>query len=68
MNADSETEHFELHLKAHVPDSALNAIQLIVEKHELLTMHSGQYMVIYSPQKPPLQTADMASAPSPIFS
>lgn len=63
MNANSETENFELHLKAPVPDSALNAIQLIAEKHELLTMHSGQYMVIYSPQKPPVQTTDMVSTP-----
>jgi hypothetical protein len=67
MNVDSETEHFELHLKAHVPDSALNAIQLIAKKHELLTLHSGQYMVIYSPQKP-LQITNMVYTPSPILS
>ena len=51
----ADSEDFELHLKTHISDSARDMIESIAEKHKLLTMHSGDYMIIYSSRTPTLQ-------------
>jgi hypothetical protein len=66
-NGDSEAEDFELHLKAHILESVGNIIEVIAEKHQLLVKHSGEYMIIYSPQNPLVQIPDKLSNTAPIF-
>ena len=51
----ADSEDFELHLKTHISDAVRGTIESIAEKHKLLTMHSGDYMIIYSSRTPPLQ-------------
>jgi hypothetical protein len=49
------SENFELHLKTYISDSVRDTIESIAEKHKLLTMQSGDYMIIYSSRTSALQ-------------
>ena len=50
-----DSEDFELHLKVPISDFVRDMITSIAEKHKLLTLHTENYMIIYSPRTPPLQ-------------
>jgi hypothetical protein len=50
-----DAEDFELHLKVRISDFVRDMITSIADKHQLLTLYTENYMVIYSPGTPPLQ-------------